>query len=159
MRWSIEFGKFRHPNTKVETIARRKDLQRLLITSRCIIPVNRFYEWPDPKVRPKYAGVKTRFCIHTPSDVMLLGGIHRTNDNGEAQVNILTTDPNDTINDFHHRMPVIISPAHIITWLDTDRLDDLYSLARPYTDPLIIYECDAYVDNGRHQGPQCMAPK
>lgn len=66
MVWSIEFGKFRHPNTKVETIKRKPHLQRLLMHHRCLVPVNRFYEWPDPKVRPKYAGVKTRFCIHTP---------------------------------------------------------------------------------------------
>lgn len=61
--WSIEFGHFRHPNTKVSTLKRRKDLQKLLLEQRCVIPLNRFYEWPDPKERPKYHGIKTRFCI------------------------------------------------------------------------------------------------
>lgn len=56
MEWSIEFGKFRHPNTKVETLKRRPDLQRLLLGQRCLVPVNRFYEWPDAKARPKYRG-------------------------------------------------------------------------------------------------------
>jgi len=158
MQWSIEFGKFRHPNTKIETISRRKDLQRLLVASRCIVPVNRFYEWPDAKVRPKYAGIKTRFCIHTPHDVMFLGGIHKANEKGEEQVNILTTDPNAAINDFHHRMPVVIPPEHVNDWLNSNRIDDLFALAHPYSGELVIYECDVYVDNGRHNGPQCMAP-
>lgn len=158
MQWSIEFGKFRHPNTKVETIARRKDLQRLLVNRHCIVPVNRFYEWPDAKVRPKYASVKTRFCIHTPDDVMFLGGFHKTNEQGVEQVNIFTTDPSDAINEFHHRMPVIIPPEHVHAWLDATRVDDLYALARPYLGKLNIYECDAYVDNGRNRGPQSMAP-
>lgn len=156
MQWSIEFGKFRHPNTKVETISRRKDLQRLLVNSHCIVPVNRVYEWPDAKVRPKYAHIKTRFCIHTPSDVMFLGGIHKTNENGLTQLNILTTDPTDAINDFHHRMPVIIAPEHVADWLDTESLEDLYALARPFQGELVIYECNAMVDNGRNHGPQCM---
>ena len=103
MQWSIEFGKFRHPNTKVDTLKRRKDLQRLLMENRCLVPVNRFYEWPDPKVRPKYQDIKTRFCIHTPDDVMLLGGFYKVNQDGGAQFNILTTAPTAEINGFHHR--------------------------------------------------------
>lgn len=159
MEWMIEFGKFRHPNTKVETIKRKPHLQKLLANNRCLVPANRFYEWPDPKARPKYEGIKTRFCIHTPKDVMLLGGIWRVNPDGVAQFNVLTTDPNEQINDFHHRMPVIVPPAHAIDWMTADKLDDVYALSGPYEGPLNLYECDAYVDNGRHEGPQCMVPQ
>lgn len=158
MEWSIEFGEFRHPNTKVETVKRKPFLQKLLATNRCLVPVNRFYEWPDAKLRPKYKGIKTRFCIHTPEDVMLLGGIYRINDNGGIQFNVLTTDPNPAVSDFHHRMPVIVPPASVHTWMASQDLRTLYRIAEPYRGELVIYACEPYVDSGRHEGPRCMAP-
>jgi putative SOS response-associated peptidase YedK len=158
MQWSIEFGKFRHPNTKVDTLKRRKDLQRLLMENRCLVPVNRFYEWPDPKVRPKYQGIKTRFCIHTPDDAMFLGGIYKVNQDGVMQFNILTTEPTAKINEFHHRSPVIVDKSNTKTWLGSDNQNELFEMMEPYEQDLIIYECSAYVDNGRHEGPECMEP-
>ena len=110
MEWSIEFGKFRHPNTKVDTLKRKPHLTKLLLEQSILCPVNRFYEWPDPKIRPKYQGIKTRFCIRPPADVLFLAGIYKISPDGVSQFNILTTDPTPAINDFHHRSPVIIAP-------------------------------------------------
>lgn len=158
MDWGIEFGKFRHPNSKAETIRRKPFLQKLLVTQRCLIPVNGFYEWPDIKVRPNYQNRKTRFFIHTPENVMLLAGIYKQKSEHVSQFNIITTDPNEQINDFHHRMPVIIKPQDVGQWFDEESTGKLLALLRPYTDPLNIYECDAFVNNARNDGPQCMAP-
>jgi len=155
--WSIEFNKFRHPNTKVSTLQRRKDLQRLLLEHRCVVPLNRFYEWPDPKERPKYKGIKTRFCISNPDDVIFLAGISKTKPDGTKQFNILTTEPNNTINDFHHRMPVWLRKEDVNAFLASDSLPDLYQYLVPYSGDMVIYECDPYVNSGAHEGPQCMA--
>jgi len=154
--WSIEFGNFRHPNTKVSTLERRKDLQELLLRHRCVVPVNRFYEWPDPKIRPKYKNVKTRFCISNADDVIFLAGISKQKHDGTTQFNILTTEPNDIINDFHHRMPVWLPKHSVNDFLNADTLPELYPYLVPYPDEILIYECDPYVNNGRHEGPQCM---
>lgn len=159
MAWGIEFGKFRHPNSKTETIKRKLNLRQLLMTQRCLVPVNRFYEWPDAKVRPKYKGIKTRFCIHTPEDVMLLAGIYKINHQGEYQFNVITTDPSPEIADFHHRMPVIIDPDQVRVWMGSNQFEDLVSLMVPYEKQLRIYRCSAYVDNGRHEGEKCMEPE
>lgn len=156
MEWSIEFRNFRHPNTKVETARRRPDLRRLLRDHRCLVPVNRFYEWPDPAARPRWRGIKTRFCIHAPEDVMLLGGIWRINPHGVMQFNILTTDPNESIGDFHHRMPVMVPPDDVQTWMQSRDLEEVHAMCRPYGRELVIYECDPYVDSGRNDGPRCM---
>lgn len=158
-QWGIEFGKFRHPNSKAATIKVKPYLQDLLLRNRCIVPANRFYEWPDPKARPAYQGVKTRFCIHNQDDVLLLAGIYKRNPEKQLyQFNIITTDPSPAINRFHHRMPVIIAPAHVRTWLESDDKQALYDLMTPSQQELIIYECDPWVNNARHEGPQCMAP-
>lgn len=155
MDWGIEFGNFRHPNSKAETIGRKPFLQKLLLQQRCLVPVNRFYEWPDAKARPKYANIKTRFCIHTPEDVMLLAGIYKKKTDDVFQFNVITTDPNEEINDFHHRMPVIIKPRDVKKWFEENKVPNLLSMLRPYTDPLVIYECDPYVNNARNEGAKC----
>ena len=158
MQWGIEFGEFRHPNTKTETLLRKPHLRKLLADNRCLVPVNRFYEWPDPKIRPKYQGIKTRFCIHPPEDVMFLGGFYKISGTGSVQFNILTTEPSPAIAEFHHRMPVIVPPNQVTTWLTTEHEHLLHAMLVPFLEPLIIYECHAYVNNGRHDGPQCMEP-
>lgn len=158
-QWGIEFGKFRHPNSKAATIKIKPHLQCLIENQRCIIPVNRFYEWPDPKVRPKCEGVKTRFCIHTKDDVLLLAGIYKRNAEKQiTQFNIITTDPTPAINDFHHRSPVIIDKSQARNWLESGDIEEIYSLMEPTTQELIIYECDEYVNNARHGGSKCMLP-
>jgi putative SOS response-associated peptidase YedK len=159
-QWGIEFGKFRHPNSKAATIRRKPHLQHLFASQRCIVPANRFYEWPDPKARPAYQGIKTRFCIHNPQDVLLLGGIYQRNAQKQLyQFNIITTEPSPSINEFHHRMPVILDPDRARTWLESEDTEELYDLMAPSRQDLIIYECDPWVNNARHEGPQCMAPK
>lgn len=158
MQWGIEFGAFRHPNTKVDTALRKPHLTRMLAAQRCLVPVNRFYEWPDPKTHPQYQGVKTRFCIHTPLDAMFLAGIYKEHPEHGWQFNVLTTEPTAAINVFHHRSPVIIAPETAHTWLRAGDVDGITPLLRPYSAPLVIYECDGYVDNARHEGPQCMQP-
>jgi len=154
--WAIEFGKFRHPNTKVSTLMRRPDLQRLLMEQRCVVPLNRFYEWPDAKERPKYKGIKTRFCISNSDDAIFLAGISKTQADGSKQFNILTTEPNAIINDFHHRMPVWLHKDMVKPFLQSANLKDLYQYLIPYQGEMKIYECDPYVNDGRHDGPQCM---
>ena len=158
MQWGIEFGAFRHPNTKVDTALRKPHLTRLLAQQRCLVPVNRFTEWPDPKLRPQYQGVKTRFCVHTSLDAMFLAGIYQQHPDHGWQFNILTTDPTEAINEFHHRSPVIIAPDQAHHWLRAGDVASVTPLLQPYPGTLVIYECDGYVDNARHEGPQCMRP-
>lgn len=158
MQWGIRFGRFHHPNTRVATALGKPWLRPLLQHRRCIVPANRFYEWPDPKARPAFAGIKTRFCVHNRDDVLLFGGICRTDEDGVDRFNILTTEPNEAINRFHHRMPLLIDPANIDTWMETTDLEQLQPLLGPSTQDLDIYECDQWVDNGRHDDARCMAP-
>lgn len=157
-QWGIEFGKFRHPNSKAATIKTKPHLQYLLENNRCIVPANRFYEWPDRKVRPKYQGIKTRFCIHNNEDVLLLAGIYKRNAEKQLyQFNIITTDPTPAINEFHHRMPVILEPEAARDWLETTDIASMYDTLQPTRQTLTIYACNPWVDNARHEGPECMA--
>lgn len=88
---------------------------------------------------------------------MLLGGLYKRNTETQLyQFNVITTDPTEQISEFHHRMPVILDPNEARTWLESTNQDEIYALMEPTTLPLIIYACDPYVDNARHEGSQCM---
>lgn len=156
MEWGIEFGKFRHPNTRAESVETKPYLQKLLMKQRCIVPVNRFYEWPDAKYKPEYKGIKTRFCIHTPDNVMFLGALYKLSRDGVLQVNIITTASSKKIAEFHRRMPLIIPPEKVKSWFQGGTLAEIFELVTPYDGELVIYPCSGYVDNGRNEGPRCM---
>ncbi len=159
MEWGIEFGKFKHPNTRTDTLKKKPYLQSLLLKHRCVIPANRYYEWPDKKYRPEFKNYKTRFCVHTPEHAMFFAGIAKINSDGVQQFNILTTEANKDLDSFHHRMPVILPPHSIPKWLREPSINEMVALMVPYTEPLNIYECSEYVDNGHHEGPKCIEPR
>jgi len=159
MEWGIQFGSFKHPNTRTDTLKSKAYLQKLLLHQRCILPINSYYEWPDKKHNEKYKNIKTRFCIHTPEDVMFLAGIYKLSENHGHQFNVLTTKSNEEINEFHHRMPVILQPENVEHWIASQKIEELYQLMTPYEESLIIYECDEYVDHGRNEGKKCLAAK
>lgn len=100
---------------------------------------------------------KHGFASSNPDDVIILAGISKSKDNHTTQFNILTTDPNEIIRDFHHRMPVWIHKDDVMAFLHEKQLTVLYDYLTPYTGELTFYECDPYVNNARHEGPQCMA--
>jgi len=156
MEWGIEFGNFKHPNTRIDTVRKKPFLHNLLQNNRCVIPINGFYEWPDTKKHPEFKSDKTRFHIQTQDNVMFLGGIFNTN---KSQFNILTTSPNSQIEKFHHRMPVILPIDNVSQWISEKNTDEIYKLTVPFKQKLSIVEVDDYVDNARNEGSQCIDVK
>ena len=74
---------------------------------------------------------------------------------------ILTTKPNALIKPIHHRMPVILTRKTMKPWLGSADLSD--SDYRDLTQPISADEMQSravnrYVNNSRHDGPQCLAP-
>jgi putative SOS response-associated peptidase YedK len=71
---------------------------------------------------------------------MFLGGIYKVNEDGVMKFNILTTEPNAAISDFHHRTPIIVTTDDVKTWMNSDNQNDLYEMIGPYEKELIIYQ-------------------
>jgi putative SOS response-associated peptidase YedK len=69
----------------------------------------------------------------------------------------VTTDANATVAPTHDRMPVIVEPANYASWLDATTSADS-SLLRPYpAEAMTATAVSTYVNNGQHQGPECIA--
>ncbi len=120
-------------NARAETIATKNAFRKPFQRQRCIIPVDRFYEWVLLDGHEK----KTPMRIHRVDDApFAFAGLWDTwrdpDNDGEIlrSCTILTGSPNDKIAEIHHRMPIMLPPAAWDTWLDRemrdpDKLQDL----------------------------------
>lgn len=123
-------------NTRKEKL--EEPYQRSLLQyRRCAIPVNGFYENKKVNQKPvyhsrKYDGKRVRKketyeFVHEEQPIMLLGGIYErwNQDGGDDRYSccIITQSPNSLIGEIHDRMPFILPPGTVKTWLDR-RIDD-----------------------------------
>ena len=169
-------GNYTRPliNARSETVWEKASFKKLIVSSRVVVPVTGFYEWKREK------STKTPYyftAAQTP--ILLLAGICQNLESGfvEAgaralegsdktaemlpQIAILTTAANDTMQDVHDRMPVILQPDDVETWLYGG------AEARPVLDPLMMPAANdtlsrkvvsSFVNNARNEGPECIEP-
>ncbi|MEK3920646.1 SOS response-associated peptidase [Paenibacillus sp. FSL K6-2393] len=120
-------------NARAETLAEKPAFKRLISSKRCIIPTNGFYEWK------KEGSAKQPMRILMKDDRLFsLAGLYDTwtdpDGNKLSTCTIITTQPNNLMEDIHNRMPVILRPDDEAEWLgrDNEDLESLLSLLKPY---------------------------
>lgn len=110
-------------NARSETITSRRLFSQAIITSRCLIPAQSYYEWKQHKVK---------YQVET-DDIMTMAGLILASDQGNRFV-IITTDANQQIEPIHHRMPVLLKPEQLSAYLfDTASAIDML---KPFNGPL-----------------------
>lgn len=118
-----------------------------------IIPMAGFYEWAELDKQP--------YFIHTPNEpLMYAAGLWNRWESNEGQFidsyTIITTQPNATLADIHHRMPVILSQNHQEAWLH-DSFDLAENLLQPYSREMAKYPVDPkVVNNARNNSIHCL---
>ena len=110
-RWQIRDPRSKKPliNSKIENVEFWREYWD---RGRCLIPAVGYYEWPKNQGHdcPVYISVKRN------SPTMFFAGFYRT-DNGDHSCTILTRKPSSQIEHIHNRMPVILTPEEIESWL------------------------------------------
>lgn len=137
-RWAKDAsGASRQINARSETVRERPAYRDAFEHRRCIVPADGFYEWAGVK------GAKRPIWFHPPDGGLLnLAGLYETWKNpatGEPErtFTILTTAANDVVAPAHDRMPAIIRPADLDTWLmvpergEASTADQAMALLRP----------------------------
>ena len=74
---------------------------------------------------------------------------------------MLTTSANNLVEQIHDRMPVILHPDEIDTWLSREITDPaaLTSLYQPYPSDLIsMFVVSQEVNSARHDSPDLITP-
>ena len=109
-------------NARSETVTTTPAFRDSILTKRCLIPADGFYEWR------KMGSVKQPYCFEVGGgEVFAFAGLWDQWRSPEGQIiescTILTTSPNSLVADMHDRMPVIVPPYKYDQWLDPDVTD------------------------------------
>lgn len=150
---------FRAINTRDDSILKKPFWEKSMEKHRCIVPINGFYEWKGPK------GNKTPYYIHAKDSPFLgLAGLWSdisVEGDDHATFSIITTDPNEMMEDIHDRMPAILHPSEFDFWLDRSHENPraLLDLIDPYpSDALEAYPVTKAVGNVRNDSPELVQP-
>ena len=112
----------------------------LAVAKRCLVPADSFFEWKHiaKKGNPKY-----EFLVHGGKPFAFAGlwsGWTNPVDHTELRsFTIITTDPNELLEQYHNRMPVILKPLDYEAWLGGNRIP--LELLRPYDADAMSADC------------------
>ena len=158
--WAKEEGNFRAViNARGETVAEKPYFRGAFRSGRCSIVANGFYEWKKEK------GGKVPYWIALDDERPFgFAGLwsHRTLPNGSEQATcaIITTTPNELMEEIHDRMPVMLTADEIRLWLDREaRQSEIESLIRPFpADRMKAFEVSTRVNSPRNDSPENIEP-
>ena len=151
-------------NARAETVAEKRSFSGLLRSSRCVVPMDGFYEWAPARGSSGKTPSLIRRVDREPFGVAGLWTTWRDRrdpDRQIASVTVLTCAANRVIEPIHHRMPVILDEDGIDVWLDPDRSDPLELaavLVAGSGDALEVIGVSRAVNNARNEGPQLIEP-
>jgi putative SOS response-associated peptidase YedK len=147
-------------NARAETVANAPAFRSAFKARRCLVPADGFYEW-----QKRSKGSKQPFHFHFQDGrPFAFAGLweHWHSPDGELvdSYTFLTTAANEVMKPVHDRMPVILDPADYDRWLDRKRPGEaLTPLLRPYEGKGLVAEpVSTFVNNPRHEGPECIVP-
>jgi putative SOS response-associated peptidase YedK len=147
-------------NARAETVATKAPFRELLVRRRCVIPADGFYEWQGegPSRTPHFIRARDGGLLALAA---LWDRWRRAEDPAIETFTILTCEPNELVRPIHDRMPVILGPDGIETWLDATLADPapLVALLRPApAASLEAWPVSRAVNSARNEGPELVEP-
>lgn len=148
-------------NAKAETLSTSPTFREAFKRRRCLIPLDGFYEWQALSSRLKQAfavGLKSG----QPFAVAGLWDRWKDKATGAAleTFTIITTDPNQLMEPFHNRMPVMVRAEDYQRWMapaDPARLP--VDLLRPFPEEeMSAWKVSPAVGNVRNDSPDLIEP-
>jgi putative SOS response-associated peptidase YedK len=148
-------------NARAETLAEKASFKRLLHNRRCVVVADGFYEWaqqPGTKSKtPMYITLKN----HEPFAFAGLWDSWRTASGQQLRTcTIITTEPNALMATIHNRMPALLRPDTLASWLDSELQDEqeLRQLLYPYpTELMVARPVSRLVNNPRYDSAELIA--
>lgn len=165
MRWGLipswsPDGKFASINARAETVATKSSFSRPLRTKRCLIPASFFFEWKQTKEG------KVPYLIKLKNEeVFSFAGLYDENDRVEDKpiqtYTIITTEPNELMEQIHDRMPVIFKKSDEKIWLDESIIEPKKLLPLLHAFPASLmeaYPVSSLVNAPHNDAPEIIKP-
>jgi len=162
-----------HINARSETLESRNAFREAFKKRRCLIPADSFYEWQEREGKRQpfrvmlksgepfcFAGLWERWIkplsLGQPDTDLEEPPPSQT----VESFTIITTQANETIAPLHHRMPVMVQPAHYRWWLENKTGSELFqsALNSPLQEPLKIYPVSNLVNSPKTDDIRCIEP-
>ena len=152
-------------NARSETVAKKPSFRAAFKKRPCVIPVDGFYEWDHRPGREK----QPHFFTRRDDEPLLLAGLYEhwhdpatPEDAPWIQTcTVITTTPNEDMDEIHDRMPVVIELTDFAKWLDPSESGaaQRVELMRPApVGTLQHYGVDSAVGSVRNDGPELIEP-
>lgn len=142
-------------NAKVESINEKISFKSSFLKRRCLVPADGFFEW---KRLGKKTKIPYRFTLRD-DDIFAFAGIWEEYETvtGESQHTflILTTSPNEVVEEVHDQMPVILNREQEKKWLDKYTSEsDLLKMLTTYPGELMLsYTVSPLVNSVQNDSP------
>lgn len=149
-------------NARSETAHEKNSFRKPLANRRCLIPVNGYYEWL------RQGKAKQPFHIRASDGrTLFFAGLWDSNKQSHPEspalltCTVLTMAARPDLASIHDRMPVFVPNDFVDPWLSHEAdgrqmLDWLIAAAEKPT--FTVEPVSDYVNNARHEGPECIAP-
>lgn len=139
-------------NARAETLEDKPSFSDSFRLRRCLIPADGFYEWKRSgrSKRPFY------FQMEDESPFAFAGIWDRWKNRDQSIVScaIITTHPNELVEELHDRMPAILLPEFYEAWLDlnTDRAKLQQLLTPVRASKMKVYPVSSAVNSPDNEG-------
>lgn len=137
-------------NARVETIADKPSFRNLILTNRCIVVANGYYEWVniDNKKQP--------YFIYSGENTMISMAGLWTEWKDVISFTIITKKSEHSIRHLHHRMPLMLPKEKIDFFLDNNNIFDDFLV---FDDMKLKYhEVSSLVNSPNNNNESCVNP-
>jgi putative SOS response-associated peptidase YedK len=140
-------------NARAETLTDKPSFRNAYQKKRCLIVADSFYEWKRIDSKTK---IPMRIKLKS-DDLFAMAGLWENWKSPEGKsvysCSVITTSPNELVQDIHDRMPVILNPEDEKYWLDPSVTDTtkLNPLLKPLDHALMeAYEVSQLVNSPKN---------
>lgn len=140
-------------NARAETLIEKPSFRNAYKIKRCLIVADSFYEWKRIDSKTK---IPMRIKLKS-DDLFAMAGLWENwkSPDGKSiySCSVITTSPNELVQDIHDRMPVILKPEDEKYWLDPSITDTtkLNPLLKPLDHALMeAYEVSPLVNSPKN---------
>ena len=150
-------------NARSETLSEKPSFRAAYKRRRCLVLADGYYEWQKFESEKGKQPVYIRLKSQKPFAFAGLWEEWQANwmETPLRSCTIITCPPNKTLENIHHRMPVILSQDSYDEWLTPDELtpDVLQPLLKPFSgEEMEAYPVSRYVNRPANDSPECIKP-